>query len=442
MLTPEQNERLTRVGPGTPMGNLMRRYWHLAAATAQLEANPISPVKLLGESLVLYRDKQGQLGLLAEACVHRGASLACGIVENEGLRCSYHRWLYDAGGRCLEQPLEPGGGGPNDQMTTVAYPVQELAGLIFAYLGPGPVPLLPRYDMLAWNDVDRETDGSMISCNWLQVMENLLDPMHVECLHGRYFAYVLEHKGGDQLQEFLAHYAPAPMKKIGFDLFERGIIERHVVRTEEDYSWKAGTPTFFPTTSLVGSSGKSASVIFVVPIDDTHTWFVQHLARRLGTPIPPQESNRFCDVPGIDSSGKFITDTANGQDNMAVVTQGGIARRDVERLGMSDLGIVLYRELLIGQMERFERGRDPMNVYRNPSENRVIEAPMPKKIPKRAAVPSARQRKRLRHRQGEMVRQSFREGVEPAPARDHLGPSQPPGRLAPETGHHEVVMRP
>ncbi len=442
MLIPEQNEHLTRVGPGTPMGSLMRRYWHLAAATAQLEANPIRAVKLLGESLVLYRDKQGRLGLLAEACAHRGVSLAYGMIENEGLRCSYHGWLYDAGGKCLQQPLEPGGGSPKDQMTTVAYPVQELAGLIFAYLGPGPVPLLPRYNVLVWDDVARETDGTMISCNWLQVMENLLDPMHVENLHGRYFAYVLERQGGDRLQEFLSSYAPAPMRKIGFDLFERGIIERHVVRTEEDYSWKTGTPTFFPTTSLVGSSGKTGSVIFVVPVDDTHTWFVQHVARRPSGPIPPQEANRFYDVPGLDPKGKFITDTANGQDHMAVVTQGGIARREVERLGMSDLGIVLYRELLMEQMERVERGHDPMNVYRNPTESRVIDASMLRKLPKRApAAPSARQRKRMRRREENILQQSFSKGVEAAPAGDRLGRGPPPDRLALATGHHEVVMR-
>lgn len=442
MLTPEQNERLTHVGPGTPMGNLMRRYWHLAAATAQLEASPIRAVKLLGESLVLYRDREGRLGLLAEACPHRGASLTDGIVEKEGLRCSYHGWLYNAGGTCLQQPLEPGGRSPNDAITTVAYPVQELAGLIFAYLGPEPVPLLPRYNALVWDDVGRETDGTMISCNWLQVMENLLDPMHVEYLHGRYFAYVLERKDEQQFQDFVANYAPAPMKKIGFDLFEHGIIERHVVRTEEDYSWKTGTPTFFPTTSLVGSSGKTRSVIFVVPIDDTHTWFVQHIASRPGTPIPPQESNCFHDVPGLDPMGNFIRDTANGQDHMAVVTQGDIARREVERLGMSDLGIVFYREMLMEQIERVEYGLDPMNVSRNPAKNPVIEAPVPKKILNLAHAQSARQRRRTRRRQRDLLGQSFSKPGEPAPARDRLGPGAPRNRPALATGHDEVVIRP
>lgn len=353
MLTQEQNDTLTRVGPGTRMGNLMRRYWHPVAATVELRKDSVKAIRLLGESLVLYRDEGGQVGLVAEASVQSGS---------------------------LDQPSEPAGRTPMPAGKAMSYPVQELGGLIFAYLGPGPLPLLPRYNVLVWDDALRETNGTVIACNWLQVMENLLDPMHVENLHGRYFAYVLERKGGNQLQEFLSHYVPAPMKKIGFDLFEHGIIERHVTRTDEDPSWKSGTPSFFPTTSLLGSSGKGGSVIFVVPVDDTHTWFLLHVAERLDIPILPPESSLFFDVPGTDEAGKFILDTANGQDHMAVVTQGEIARRDQEHLGMSDMGIVLYRELLMEQIERVERGDDPMNVCREPAKNQVIEIPVAQKV--------------------------------------------------------------
>ena len=127
MLTAEQNEKLTLVGPGTPMGNLMRCYWHPVAATVELERNPVKAVKLLAESLVLFRDKRGHLGLLAEACAHRRASLVYGIPENEGLRCAYHGWLYNAEGRCLDQPGEPAGSTFKNQIKTTAYPVQELA---------------------------------------------------------------------------------------------------------------------------------------------------------------------------------------------------------------------------------------------------------------------------------------------------------------------------
>jgi 5,5'-dehydrodivanillate O-demethylase len=253
--------------------------------------------------------------------------------------------------------------------------VQELGGLIFSYLGPEPVPLLPRYNVLVWDHVAVETNGTVIPCNWLQVMENLLDPLHVECLHGRYFTYVLERKGGDQLQEFLAHHAPSPMKKVRFDLFEHGIIERHMINNEEDESWRTGAPSFFPTTSLLGSpGGKSGSIIFVAPIDDTHTWFLLHMASRVSQ-LAAQESIPFFDVPGVDETGKFITDAANGQDHMAVVSQGNLTRRDLEHLGTSDRGIILYRELLLEQMERVERGEEPMNVYRDPARNHIIDLP-------------------------------------------------------------------
>jgi len=345
------------------------------AATVELERNPVKAVKLLAESLVLFRDKRGHLGLLAEACAHRRASLVYGIPENEGLRCAYHGWLYNAEGRCLDQPGEPAGSTFKNQIKTTAYPVQELGGLIFSYLGPEPVPLLPRYNVLVWDDVAGETNGTVIPCNWLQVMENLLDPLHVECLHGRYFTYVLKGKGGDQLQEFLARHAPSPMKKVRFDLFEHGIIERHMINNEEDESWRTGAPSFFPTTSLLGSpGGKSGSIIFVAPIDDTHTWFLLHMASRVPQ-LAAQESIPFFDVPGVDEAGKFITDTANGQDHMAVVSQGNITGRDLEHLGASDRGIILYRELLVEQMERVERGEEPMNVYRDPAKNHIIDLP-------------------------------------------------------------------
>jgi 5,5'-dehydrodivanillate O-demethylase len=165
------------------------------------------------------------------------------------------------------------------------------------------------------------------------------------------------------------------MKKVRFDLFEHGIIERHMINNEEDGSWRTGAPSFFPTTSLLGSpGGKSGSIIFVAPIDDTHTWFLLHMARR-ASQLAAQESIPFFDVPGVDEAGKFITDTANGQDHMAVVSQGNMTGRDLEHLGTSDQGIILYRELLVEQMERVERGEEPMNIYRDPAKNHIIDLP-------------------------------------------------------------------
>jgi 5,5'-dehydrodivanillate O-demethylase len=375
MLTAEQNDTLTHVLPGTRMGRLMRRYWHPVAASAELVDSPVKAVRILGESLVLYRDGRGELGLLAEACAHRGASLTSGNTERHGLRCSVHRWLYASDGRCLEQPMEE----PNNreqlgEARTTAYAVEELGGLVFAYMGPEPRPLLPRYNVLVWQDAVREIQGSLVPCNWLQVMENLLDPMHVEQLHGRYFADVLERKGGASVEDFLANHCPPRLTRIGFERFADGIIERHMTESDREVSWDTGTPSFFPTTTLVQSSAKRGSVIFIVPFDDTHTWFLLDMAERTGFPSR-QKTAPFVDVPGRGKNDEFLLDTAHGQDHMAAVTQGAVAPRADEHLGTADAGIVLYRELLSQQMERVESGRDPMNVRRSRAENEIIDAP-------------------------------------------------------------------
>ena len=370
-----ENEELTQVGPGTTLGNLLRRYWHPVAASIELDEEPVKALKLFGEDLVLFRDKRSKLGLLAEACAHRRASLAYGIPEERGLRCAYHGWLYDIRGACLEQPTEPQGSTVGDRIQTTAYPVQELGGLVFAYLGSSPIPHLPRYNVLVWENSLREANGSIISCNWLQVMENLLDPLHIENLHGRYFDYVLQRKGGEQLQEFRTRYAPRPLKKIGFDFFEHGMIERHSYETDEEHGWKTGCPLFFPATTLLSSRNKSGSIIFVVPLDDTHTWFLEHSARPSDRRISTGASVPYTDVSGTDEMGRFLTDTAHGQDKMAVSTQGPITNRDLEHLGSSDVGIIMYRHLLLEQAALVSDGGEPLNIRRIPAKNRCIDPP-------------------------------------------------------------------
>ncbi|HEX9743488.1 MAG TPA: Rieske 2Fe-2S domain-containing protein, partial [Nitrospiraceae bacterium] len=144
-MTPEENEYLTSVGPGTPAGELLRRYWQPIAASAELtDEKPIRRVRLLGENLVLYRDTTGRHGLVAEQCPHRRASLAYGRVDDEGIRCPYHGWKYDSTGRCLETPAELKGSTLRTKIRTTAYPVQKLGGILFTYMGPEPAPALPR----------------------------------------------------------------------------------------------------------------------------------------------------------------------------------------------------------------------------------------------------------------------------------------------------------
>src|SRR5713226_2550503 len=141
MVTAEENELLTRIGPGTPMGELMRRYWHPVAVARELTHEiPTKFVRVLGEDLVLFLDKSGNTGLIQDHCAHRGASLLYGRVEERGISCAYHGWLYDTDGNCLETPAEPAGSMFHLTVKVRAYPVMRMAGIYFAYLGPQPVP--------------------------------------------------------------------------------------------------------------------------------------------------------------------------------------------------------------------------------------------------------------------------------------------------------------
>src|SRR5215475_9998141 len=146
MLTREMNDRLTRVGPGTPAGELFRRYWQPFAAVAQMEDRNTLRVRLLGEDLVLYRSAPGEFGLVGELCPHRRASLYYGVPEPAGIRCPYHGWLFDGAGNCVEQPAEPANSTFKDRVKTTAYPVRQMGGLFWTYMGPGEPPILPRHD--------------------------------------------------------------------------------------------------------------------------------------------------------------------------------------------------------------------------------------------------------------------------------------------------------
>jgi 5,5'-dehydrodivanillate O-demethylase oxygenase subunit len=257
--TNEQNERLTRVGPGTPMGELLRRYWHPIAATSQLIEPGTRLVRLLGETLVLYRDQQGRLGLLASQCAHRSAGLLYGVPEVEGLRCSYHGWMYDSSGQCIAQPFEQTvdpSSTYHERIKISAYPVQELGGMVFAYLGPRPVPLLPRWDIFTSDDAAKDIGIGLIPCNWLQVMENSADPQHSEWLHTHLDNYALSRRDpGYQAKHQLVH------EDVGFDLFEHGIMKRRQRGgvSKEHEMWSLGHPLVFPLAEKAGRTAQPLS---------------------------------------------------------------------------------------------------------------------------------------------------------------------------------------
>src|SRR4051794_32210129 len=183
MLTKEENERLTRVGPGTPGGELLRRYWQPVAGLNELtDEHPTKFVRALGEDLVLFLDRSGNVGLLADHCSHRGASLLYGRVEERGISCAYHGWLYDTAGNCLETPAEPEGSMFHLTVKQRAYPVEKLFGLYWAYLGPLPAPPIRKLDIMQYpiKEVSMEIE---YQANWVQVVENNLDGSHIFVLH-------------------------------------------------------------------------------------------------------------------------------------------------------------------------------------------------------------------------------------------------------------------
>lgn len=373
MLSAEKNDRLTKVGPGTPMGELLRRYWWPILPARDLGVWPVQR-RLLGEDWVLFRDGQGRLGILEAHCPHRRAALRLGFCEQTGLRCGYHGWLYDADGQCLEQPGEPDGSTFKHRIRARAGKLQELGGLLFAYVGPDPAPLLPRYDLFVQDGVWRDIGHAEVPCNFLQIMENSVDPHHVEWLHGRYGSYLREADGAEPLAVLAKKHV-----KVAFDVFEHGILKRRVLEghTEQDEDWAVGHPLVFPHMLRIGGGGLSFFQIRV-PIDDGTTWHVWYQTYRpTGRTVPPQapEDVPVYEVPLYDERGEFIRDYVDGQDIMAWVTQGRVADRTREHLGKSDLGVIVLRRLFQEQIDRVEEGLDPICTYRDPSENEHIALP-------------------------------------------------------------------
>lgn len=360
MLTKELNERLTRVGPGTPMGNLLRRYWHPIATATELKREPVLSVRILGEQLALYRSETGKMGLVTERCAHRGCSLAYGIPEEAGLRCPYHGWLYNAEGQVVEMPTEPA----TLPIRVAGYPVRELGGLIWAYLGPDPAPELPRWDLLVLDGYVRQILITRLPVNWLQAMENSLDPMHFEHLHNRWGRYVLMRKGRTPMPLMPRHV------KIDFDVFEYGIYKRRLLegQPEDHDDWRIGHPILFPYTLTLTDLGRPSFQIRV-PVDDENTLHFWYFAVPAEPGQPPQEEIPVAELPYLDEEGRLIIDTTKGQDMMAWITQGRISDRTNEHLVTSDKGIILYRNLLLENIEKVERGEDPLGVIRDPAKN-------------------------------------------------------------------------
>ncbi len=362
---PSHMKELSEVRAGTPMGELLRRYWHPIGVSADACDTP-RQVRVLGEDLILFRDKAGRPGLVYPHCAHRGASLYYGKVEERGIRCCYHGWLFDVEGHCVEQPCEPEGGRARGKARQPWYPVQERYGLIWTYLGPPEKkPVLPRYECLEILDEgefleadDNSIGGGgpkIIPCNWLQHYENLVDPFHVVILHSTF--------SGTQFVEQMAVMPEVTWDTTGLSVRTLSLRKLADGKTLRRIS-EAGLPTLRVIPSpRVGRYGRVESLGWVLPIDD-HSFRIYVVGRvkekgelvrmrsrlngKLWEELTAEEHRQF---PG---------------DYEAQVSQGAIAHHSEEHLATSDRGIAMLRRLLRKQLDVVAQGGDPAGVDFNP----------------------------------------------------------------------------
>ena len=369
MLSEARNRLLTEVGPGTQMGALLRRYWQPIAAVSELADGATKPVRLLGEDLVLYKDLSGCYGLLDRHCPHRSADLSYGIVEACGLRCSYHGWRFDETGTCREQPFEDIDAPEvrfRDQIRIQAYRVQAKAGLIWAYLGPDPAPLLPNWEPFTWANGFVQIVFSVVPCNWFQCQENSIDPVHFEWMHDNW---------GRRLEGHNGPYAPRHLK-LAFDEFEYGLVYRRVREDSDETSqlWTVGRVCLWPNALFTGNHFE-----WRVPIDDTSTLSVGWFFTRVPRDREPlaQDSIPCWHAPVADAAtGRWITSHIMNQDFVGWVGQGAITDRRREHLGRSDRGIIMMRQRFFQDLDAVAAGGEPKAIVRDPEVNRCIALPI------------------------------------------------------------------
>ena len=370
LLSKEQNDRLTQTGPGTPCGELLRRYWQPLCPTGEIAADQKKALRILGEDLLVFRTPSGEYGCVEESCPHRHASLLYGFVEDGGVRCCYHGWKFGLDGACLERPFEQNENA--DHIRLRAYPVQELGGLLFVYMGPDPAraPLLPRWDVLVRTDgLRRIRVDANYECNWLQIQENTADTTHTYYVHARMS------KELDLPTKNLTVYYDRPIESYGWDVCEWGI-EKWIQYGGDKPGYERRPPQIFPNI-LRQNAGPENFVAWRVPIDDSETRIL------IAGFIPKSDGTRAAEgaetpfvysAPFITPDGKPDLTTFNGQDRIVWITQGKITDRTTEILGASDRGIVMYRRMLDEQIARVERGEDPnVAVVRDPEKNQLIE---------------------------------------------------------------------
>src|SRR5438874_1114647 len=396
MLSTEQNDLITRTGPGTPAGKLMRCYWQPAALVDELAGNrPVKPGRLLGEDLVIFRDDRGRYGLIERACPHRGTDLAFGRLEDGGLRCAFHGWLFDVEGKCLDTPAEPEGSPLCRNIRQTAYPVVEKSGILFAYLGPpggaGAPPAFPHFDCFTAPSTHTFAFKGLIDCNWLQSLEVGIDPAHTSFLH-RFFHDEDSAKGYGKLFRDKSIGSDMPMTRIMRE-FPRPRIELEATdyglrvitlrRISDANTHVRVTNLVFPHAFTIPMSSEMTITQWHVPIDDhRHYWYA--IFTSFGAPVNRDEMRRqrlelyqLPDyVPRKNKSNDYgfnaheqehATFTGMGadinvHDQWACESMGAIQDRTREHLGQSDKAISAYRRLLRGAIAEVDHGGRPLMV--------------------------------------------------------------------------------
>jgi len=386
MISPEQNELMTRVGAGTPAGKLLRRYWQPVALVDEMQGpRPVKAVKVFNEDLVLFREEKGRYGLIARHCAHRGADLAYGRLEGSGLRCAFHGWLFDAQGRCLETPAEPEGSRLCEHIRQRAYPVLEKSGVLFAYLGEGEAPALPRFDCFVAPDAYTFAFKGYWDCNWLQALEVGIDPAHASWLH-RFFED--EDPAASYGRQFRGtpSDSPMPISKVlrEFDRPEirvertgYGMRLQTLRRISDAHTHVRVTNILFPQAFVIPMNAEMTISQWHVPVDDTGCYWYS-IFTSFGAPVDKEtmRSQRLRTYPAPDYKPIFSRNNSWGfnaeeqrrqtftgmgfdiniHDQWACESQGPIQDRTHEHLGSSDKGIVLYRRLLMDAIRKNEAG--------------------------------------------------------------------------------------
>ncbi len=377
---PPVDEELTRVGPGTPCGEYLRRFWQPVVLASELGEVP-RRLRILGEDLVAFRDKSGAIGLLEMHCPHRGTSLEFGLVGDKGIRCCYHGWLFDVDGTILETPGEPADSTLKDRLCHGAYPVREHAGLVFAYMGPPDkepdFPILDTFDLPGFHQAARAP--TLWECNWLQVKENSMDPAHLAFLH------VLPGSEGftDDFKELgVWDWMETPVGMVYIDTRRQG--DRVWVRVADFILPNIHQfPPNADPMALRNSINRPQATTWAVPLDDTHTMQIGYYRAPEGR--EPRRGAGF----GQDATRPYEErQRVPGDYDAQVSIHGGVARHGLEHLATTDRGIIMMRNMIrrgirtVGNGEELEspmlRNGAPVPTY---SHDRVVAGIAPAPTP-------------------------------------------------------------